>query len=599
MKTAPDAKAKILIVDDEPAITGLLVAILGDEHDCTTADSAETALELFERKPFDVVLSDIQMGGMSGIELGSRIIAQCPDTVVVMISGNERLESPIGAMRSGAYDYLTKPFDIDQVQSAVQRAVNHRNSLTSKRNNEDRLRRLVEKRKERLKYLANYDSVTGFANRSFFEFQLKKALCESESIPRVAVVLVSLDRYLMLRDTLGPAIGDKLLKAVACRLKEVSKKRAAVARFEGDEFAFWLPDASPEYLSTFVESVFQAFSSPFTVSNYEIAISISVGISLSQEGDGDPHPLLNNAGSALSHARQLGGDNFQFYSSEIHDTARNNFSLEQDLRHAIENGEIEVAYQPKVNTETRRIVGAEALVRWNHPKLGFVPPEEFIIVAEETGLIFQMGEWVLRSACTQAEKWHQDGYPIQIAVNLSPCQFRQAELLEHVTDIVRTSGLDPRFLNLEVTESSIINNLDLAIEILNKFQIEGISVSLDDFGTGYSSFSQLKRLPIEVLKIDRTFVSDIGKNADDASVVMAIITLAHNLGLEVVAEGVETEEQLECLKQFKCDEWQGYLFSRPVSADQFSRLLTDNMSRTSNCTAPQSLSAADDHCTCT
>ncbi|CAN5622481.1 hypothetical protein BH10ACI3_BH10ACI3_09690 [soil metagenome] len=571
---------RILIVDDEPAIRDLLVAILSGGYECTTAESAEAALSYLEDETFDLVLSDINMGGMSGIELVSRVVDSSPDTVVMVISGNQTLDSPIEAIRSGAFDYIKKPFDIDQVEMAVSRAIKHGALLVSKHQHENHLEELVAERTSKLNYLAYNDTLTGLPNRVFFEDRLTQTLLKRPESLQVAVFFVSLDRFKVLRDTLGHTVGDRMIKEVAGRLETVADDQATVARFEGDEFALLLNVENYDALANFGDKVFDAFKLPLVVGDDEIAISISIGISLAPDDGADALTLLKNAGAALSYVRKNGGNNYKFFTSDIQNNALSRLALENELRRALERSEFELHYQPKVEMTTGKMDGMEALIRWNHPDLGLVPPLDFIPLAEETGLILPIGEWVLRTACAQTKTWHDKGYDLNVAVNLSPRQFQQQDLVGTINKIVAETGFDPRNLNLEVTESSIMNNAESAVAILAELRNTGIRISIDDFGTGYSSLGVLKDLPIDVLKIDKTFINDVITNTDDAALVTAVITLAHNLRLNVVAEGVETQEQLDFLRGLHCDKWQGYLFSKPLAAAAFELLLTEHAQAT-------------------
>lgn len=564
---------RILIVDDESAIRDLLKSILIDDYECTTAESAEVALAYLKGETFDLVISDINMGGMSGIELISRVVASSPDTVVMMISGNQTLDSPIEAIRNGAFDYIKKPFDIDQVEMAVSRAIKHGALLVSKREHENHLEELVAERTSKLNYLAYNDPLTGLPNRVFFEDRLTQILLRQSGDSKVAVFFVSLDRFKALRDTLGHTVSDRLIKEVAHRLQTVAETKASVARFEGDEFALLLTYEKSDELSVFGNNVFDAFKSPLVVGDDEVVIPISMGISLSPDDGNDAQELLTNAGAALSYVRKNGGNNYKFFTSDLHDTAMSRLALENELRRALERSEFELYYQPKVDMVTGKMTGMEALLRWNHPDLGLVPPLDFIPLAEETGLILPIGEWVLRAACAQTKAWHDQGFELNVAVNLSPRQFQQRDLVSTINRIVAETGFDPHELNLEVTESSIMNNAESAVNILRELKDTGIRISIDDFGTGYSSLAVLKDLPIDVLKIDKTFINDVTTNPDDAALVTAVVTLAHNLRLNVVAEGVETREQLEFLRALNCDKWQGYLFSKPLPAAAFESLL--------------------------
>ncbi|MEO7659521.1 MAG: EAL domain-containing protein [Pyrinomonadaceae bacterium] len=565
-------KPNILIVDDDLAVRGLLCAILSEKYECVSVGSAEEALSRLQNESFDLVISDINMGEMSGIELVSKIVELSPDTVVMVISGNQSMDSPIGAIRCGAFDYLQKPFDIDQVLMSVDRSIAHAALLVLKRRHDNHLEALVAERTERLNYLAYYDALTGLPNRSFFEDKVSKCL-SNDADQNIAIYFVSLDRFKNVRNTLGHALGSRLIKEVAKRLATLAGKGAFAARFDGDEFALLLTGHCDKKLAELAEYVSYLFKEPFNVGDYEIFISISLGICRSGVDGRDSPTLLRNAGAALAEARLLGGNNYQFYTCDIHARAVARLAMETDLRRALERGEFELFYQPKIDIRSKRVVGMEALIRWNHPKLGLVSPADFIPVAEETGLIVPIGEWVVKTACSQNKRWHDSGFPLNVAVNLSTCQFQQRDLADTIKDIVRDSGLDPQFLNLEVTESSIMNNAETAVAILRELKDTGIKISIDDFGTGYSSLGVLKNLPIDVLKIDKSFVNDVTHNPDDAAFVTTIVTLAHNLRLKVVAEGVETEEQFNFLRLLRCDEWQGYLFSKPIPAAAFEKLL--------------------------
>jgi diguanylate cyclase (GGDEF)-like protein len=567
-------KARILIVDDDPAIRNLLHSILCDGYTCTTAESAEEALANLENETFDLVISDINMGGMSGIELVAKVTASTPDTVVMVISGNLDLDSPIEAIRSGAFDYIKKPFDIDQVEMGVDRAIRHAALLVSKRKHEEHLEQLVAERTEKLNYLAYHDYLTGIPNRFFFEERLAKALLSHTENDHLAVLFVSLDNFRELRDTFGHRSGDQLLKDVSGRLKALTPDGEIAARFAGDEFALLVSEKNTDDLRTFAEGIVGSFAAPFIVNEKEAYVSVSIGISLSSVDGGDGMELLKNAGAALSHARKQGGNDYQFYTSDINAKVLKRLEFENILRGAVERNELELHYQPKIDINTRTMIGMEALVRWNHPELGLIPPFDFIPVAEETGLIVPMGEWILRSACAQSKLWHDMGFPLHLAVNLSVRQFQQDDLVETIRAIIADTGFDPEFLNLEITESAIMVNIDVAVAVLQELRLMGIKISIDDFGTGHSSLGYLKHLPIDVLKIDKSFVNDVTTNPDDAALVTSVITLAHNLRLRIVAEGVETEEQLNFLRLLRCDEWQGYLFSKPLTVEAFEVLLT-------------------------
>jgi EAL domain-containing protein (putative c-di-GMP-specific phosphodiesterase class I) len=368
-----------------------------------------------------------------------------------------------------------------------------------------------------------------------------------------------------------------LLRKVAERLGSSAHKGETVARFEGDEFAVLLTQIGGTEGEDVIGVIFQINESlklPFIIDDDEIFITVSIGISLYPDDGADALSLLKNTGAALYRAKEQGGDNYQFYTADLNAKAVKRMTLENSLRRALERSEFEVYYQPVLDIDTRKIVGMEALLRWHHPELGLVQPAEFIPLAEDTGMIVPIGEWVLRTACAQSRSWQEAGFsPLSLAVNLSARQFQQQNLSEVVVRILRETRLNSHELELELTESSIMKNAESAVRTLGELKAMGVKIAIDDFGTGYSSLGYLKRLPLDTLKIDRSFVHDVTTDHDDAALVVAIITLAHNLRLKVVAEGVETEAQLSFLHLLRCDEGQGYLFSKPLPVEAFEELL--------------------------
>lgn len=570
-------KPEILVIDDEHAIRDLLCNLFGDDYGCTTAKSGEEAVRLLEREKYELVLSDINMSGISGIELLPRIRAAAPDTVVVMVSGEQTIESAIAAMRLGAFDYIVKPFDLRQVEVIVRRALKHQSLLAEKRRHETHLEELVEQRTAELDYLALHDVVTRLPNRTLFEDRLAQAINQAPPDRQtLAVIWSDLNRFKKIQDTLGRAIGNLLLQEVAKRLKTSVPENTTIAKIDGDEFAILLqPIDGTEAAVETANRIKERMKPSFEIDGHEIFIQLDIGISVFPDDGADAATLSKNASVALRRSKeQSGAGNYQFYTHDMNAEAFERLTLENNLRRALEREEFKVFYQPKVNAKTGRIGGVEALVRWQHPELGLIPPSEFIPLAEDTGLIEPLGEWVLRTACAQSRQWQTDGFDSMfIAVNLSPRQFQQPNLLRVITDIIETTRVDSSCLVLEVTESSIMKNAEAAIETLRELKKMGIKIAIDDFGTGYSSLGYLKRLPIDILKIDRSFVCDVATDADDAALVMAIISLAHNLSLMVVAEGVETDEQLKFLKLLRCDGWQGYLYSKPVPVEDLSRFL--------------------------
>jgi diguanylate cyclase (GGDEF)-like protein len=557
MEAAESQKPSILIIDDEEQIRNLLIDVLGDSYDCSDASSAEEALAALAHTTFDLVISDIDMGEMSGLELVPRVHSISPDTVVVMVSGNSDIEFAIKALRVGAFDYISKPLDIRHVEAAVERALSHCKLLKEKRRYKEQLENLLEKRTAEVDWLAYYDTVTQLPNRALFEDRLTQAVGIAKATGQsLGVLFISLDQFKKVNDSLGHGPGDMLLREFAERLKSCINKSDTVARFGSDEFALLRTqiDGTNDVIET-IASLSQVLKFSFDLPGHDLFATASVGVSLFPFDGEDCHTLLKNAGAALYKAKRSGGANYQFFTADMHELATRRLALESNLRRAIQNDELLVHYQPRVSVDSLSITGVEALVRWRHPQLGLISPSEFIPLAEDTGLIVPIGEWVLRTACLQGRRWRDQGFaPVQIAVNISARQFHDRDLSQTVIRILEETGLSPKYLDLELTESSIMQNAELAAGILNRLKSMGINISIDDFGTGFSSLASLKRLPIDALKIDQSFVREATSDPDDAALVMAIITLAHNLRLKVIAEGVETEEQLRFLQLLRCDE---------------------------------------------
>ncbi|HKO45612.1 MAG TPA: EAL domain-containing protein [Pyrinomonadaceae bacterium] len=579
-------KPSILIADDDRRVRTVLRELLRHDYACREVSSAEEALHLLGAEEFALVLSDITMEGLSGLEMLPRVAEIAPDTLVVMISAEQKIESAIRAMRTGAFDYITKPFVLEHVEAAVFRALEHQRLREEKRRHEEYLEELLRQRTAELDHASYHDRQTGLPNRVLFEDRLAHALTlDAEGGESLAVLLLDLDDFKKINELLGYQVGDRLLRELADRLRDCVEESVTVARFGGDEFALLVPRvADARDAIRVAHRVREGLRPSFNVNGYELYVRASIGISLSP-GDGqDAETLLRNTGAALRRAREQGGGLNEFYTAGMNAQALMRLSLESDLRRALERDEFVVYYEPQYRLSAvggaMRISGAEALVRWRHPELGLVPPGQFIPLAEETGLILPLGEQVLRAACAQNMAWQKAGFsPLRVAVNISARQFHHRSLSGSVLSVLSEVGLDPRWLELELTESSLVIDAGRAVGTLSGLRELGVKIAVDDFGTGYSSLSYLIDLPIDTLKIDRSFVCDATTNAKRAKLLKGIVTLAHDLKLRVKAEGVETAEQREMLCRFGCDDMQGYLFSRPVPAGEFEAMLRRDCAR--------------------
>ena len=433
-----------------------------------------------------------------------------------------------------------------------------------------------KKAEAEINHLAYFDTVTDLANRTLFEEKLNKCIANTNANKEIfGLIYLDLDNFKNVNDTLGHAFGDLLLKNVAKLLKKHVNAEDIVARLSGDEFAIILPKLNTlEEINAIAEKIKDEFQNPFLLANHEVYVTVSMGIAIYPTDGEDQHTLLRNADTAMYCAKEKGKNSYEFYLHEMNKKVMEKLQLQNDLRRALKNNEFVVYYQPQVSMETSEIVGFEALVRWIHPVNGMIPPFRFIPEAEEMGLITDIGEFVLRTACKQNKQWQELGYsPKCMAINLSARQFQQKNLLKIIEEVLEETQLDTRWLELEITESICMNDLSFTIDLLNKFKDLGVTIALDDFGTGYSSLNYLKKLPIQSLKIDKSFVDNITNDDKELAIAKAITTLAHTMDLSIVAEGVETEEQFSVLKELDCDKAQGYLFSRPLPAEEIERLL--------------------------
>ncbi|WP_240418928.1 EAL domain-containing protein [Paenibacillus periandrae] len=443
------------------------------------------------------------------------------------------------------------------------------------------IRAVTERKRaeEKIVHMAYHDALTNLPNRLHFDQRLKRSFTEAErNNGKMAIIFFDLDRFKVINDTLGHHVGDLLLHALSIKLKDYVLAKDLVARFGGDEFIVLLSNiASIDEATQFAKGIPELLKEPFIFEEQELFVTASIGISLYPNDGTDAETLLKNADIAMYRSKEKGGNSYHYYHPEMNKRSMHRLSLEINLRKALERNEFHVYYQPFVDLSHGEIFGMEALIRWFHPEWGMVSPAEFIPLAEETGLIIPIGNWVLRQACLQNKKWQSLGnHPLRVSVNISAIQFHQPQFVQIIEDTLEETGLDPSLLCLEITENVAMTNVPYIIETMQKLRSMGVFISIDDFGTGYSSFSYLKRFRVHTLKIDQSFIRDVTFDEENAAIVTALIAMAQQLKIKSLAEGVETKEQLDFLIMRGCDEIQGYVFSKPISADEFEILLREN-----------------------
>ena len=469
--------------------------------------------------------------------------------------------------------------DLKHANEQLEERVAQRTSELATAN--ENLKQDLEERKHvelSVRHMAHHDALTGLPNRTLFRDRLTHAMAQADRYHQIlAVLFLDLDRFKAINDTLGHNVGDQLLKLAAERIRSCIRDCDTVARLGGDEFTIIVDDIiEVQDAAVVAQKILDTLSQPFNLHGHEVFISVSIGVTLYPNDDENADNLLRNADAAMYRAKESGRNNYQFYVADMNVKARERLMLESQLRRALDRNEFMLYYQPRVDLFSGRVIGAEALLRWRHPDMGLVPPAQFIPILEETGMIIPVGEWVLRQASSQNRAWQDLGLPpIRMAVNLSVRQFIQKDLADSVLAIIERTGLLPEYLELEITEDLLLENNQTNIVTLTTLRNRGVHISIDDFGTGYSSLSYLKRLPIDTLKIDQSFLRDIENDPDNKAITSAIIAMAASLHLNVLAEGVETEEQLSFLRAQGCNEIQGFSFSQPLTAEEFERMLVD------------------------
>jgi diguanylate cyclase (GGDEF)-like protein len=554
----------VLLIEDNPGDARLIREMIAEDpeapFDLHFADRLSNGLDFLASRPTGVVLLDLSLPDSLGLETFAKVFAHSPAVPIIVLTGTDDATVALKAVQGGAQDYLVKgKLDRELLMRSMQYSI-------------ERKRYQVQ-----IEHQANYDALTGLPNRTLLHDRLRQSVFAQRNLRPVAVVFMDLDHFKFVNDSLGHSAGDELLKQMAERLRSVLRDGDTVARLGGDEFVLILNDQNnEEIVFRAMQRIIARINEPILIEGKELYVTCSAGISLHPQDGPDVDTLLKNADVAMYRAKEAGRNNFQFFTAEMNQLVNERLALEHALRRALERKEFLLHYQQKVNLKTGAIVGSEALLRWKHPEWGLVRPARFVPLAEETGLIVQIGEWVLEEACRQNMAWRKEGLePGIVSVNLSARQFRQQGLVRAVSRILATTGLDPSWLEMEITESMVMHNAEAAIAILQGLKSLGMTLSVDDFGTGYSSLAYLKDLPIDVLKIDRSFVRDIKAGGGDGEGVLAqaIISLGHALHLKVIAEGVETDDQVRFLAKHRCDEVQGFYYGEAMVPEDFALLL--------------------------
>ncbi len=577
----------ILIVDDQPANLRLLSRLLSRRgYEVRQAINGTMALQAVQAKLPQLILLDIMMPDLDGYEVCSHLKSD-PETAkvpVIFLSALDDVFDKVKAFTVGAVDYISKPFQSQEVIARVQhhlalQAVNQKIILLNaelEQQVKERTHQLEEVH-AKLTQLAFHDELTGLPNRALFISSLEEALhnAQIDSSYKFALLYIDCDRFKVVNDSLGHSVGDLLLAAVANRLADALPQVNILARLGGDEFAILITEITEITPAIKVaEKVIKTLSTPFKLHKYDVYVNASIGIALSNSSYTQPQQVLRDADAAMYRAKKQ-GNRYQVFDLTMYEKAVQTFQIETDLRKAISLNELKLNYQPIIDLKTGKLLGFEALVRWYHSSLGLISPFKFIPVAEETGLIVPIGYWIIEQTCQQLKTWQKSGLAETktININLSARQFSQVDLISQIDLILEKTSLDSQYLKFEITESAIMENQQKAQNILKQLRDRQIQICLDDFGTGYSSLSYLHNFTIDTLKIDKSFTGRLDGTPEQLGLVPVIINIAHHLGMDVVAEGVETQEQLNQLKALNCDCGQGYLFDKPLEVENATKLL--------------------------
>ena len=563
----------VLLLEDNPGDARLLREMLNEQGSLNTQvthlECMSDAEKHLAEHAVDIILLDLGLPDAQGIGAVQRAHAAAPHVPLVVLTGLDDESLAAEALQQGAQDYLIK----GQIETrGLLRALRY---AVERKIMDEALAMARE-----MAHSAEHDFLTGLPNRMLLNDRVGQAIALAKRhVKKVAVLFLDLDGFKHINDSLGHPTGDKLLQSIAKRLVDCIRGSDSVSRQGGDEFVVLLLELEQaEDAAVTARRILQAVAQPHSIDQHDLYVTASIGVSLYPDDGLDAHTLIKNADTAMYQAKENGRQSFQFFKPAMNTRAVERQSIEEGLRRAVERHEFALHYQPKVNLTTGAITGAEALLRWTHPTRGPVSPMDFIPVAEDCGLILPIGAWVLREACAQARAWMKAGLPLtSMAVNVSAMEFRDKNFLDGLFAVLAETGLDPSYLELELTESVLMKHAAATAIILQTVRKRGVQVAVDDFGTGYSSLSYLQKFPVDAVKIDQSFVRHISAADDDTTIVKAVIGMARGLKLRVIAEGVETLEELAFLRAYRCDEAQGYYFSRPVLPQQFATLLRNGI----------------------
>lgn len=574
-----DGCGKIMIVDDEAINRDMLNGILTAQgYDVFGAINGEHALSMLPDYEPDIILLDVVMPIMNGFEVTQKLKSdpKYNHIPIVLLTSLSDQASRIKGLEAGAEDFLSKPFN--------------RLELLAKVRNLIRLKHLSDFLKNNNQILDEYDLLTGLPNRKLFLKQLKQAITSSTRNKKaLGLIIVDIANYKNISDTLGSTLADLVIKGVAERIKKIATNNILISRLGDRYFAIIVQNINADaMLHSTSKKIYSSMLEPFLLAEKEIFVTVLQGGAVYPESATNWETLLKNAEMAVYQSKQTDPKSLYLYQPEIGAQLQHRMNLENDLCSALMKQEFFLNYQPQIDLHTGKVFGLEALLRWQHPELGLISPDEFIPLAEKNGQIFAITDWVLRTACTQNKAWQEAGIPpVTIAVNVSPHQFNDYELSVQVKQALEVSGLSPEYLELELTEGIMLDNPDIALSAIHKLIDIGVRISLDDFGTGFASLSYLKSIQAKRIKIDKSFITDLTVNPDDAVIVLSIIAMAHQMDRQVIAEGVENEVQMNYLLQHNCDEIQGYYFSRPLPAHEVEVLLTDQSGWLSKLLSPK------------